>query len=102
MQSMVEGARQTILDPRLLALAPQMRRHLFVDALEHVAHRRLAAGMQRAVASASFCAEITVSRISASACLWRSSDQTPRRMRWFFSLITGSPSGQASDSVFGR
>ena len=38
------------LDPRLLALAPEMRRHLGIDALEHVARRRLAAGMQRAVA----------------------------------------------------
>ena len=37
------------LDPRLLALAPQMRRHGLVDALEHVARRRLAARMQRAM-----------------------------------------------------
>ena len=29
-------------------------------------------------------------------------DQTPRAIRWFFSRSTGSPSGQASDSVFGR
>ena len=37
-------------DSRLLALTAQMRRHLRVDALEHVADRGLAAGMQRAVA----------------------------------------------------
>ena len=37
-------------DSRLLALPSQMRRHFRVDILEHVAHRGLAAGMQRAVA----------------------------------------------------
>src|SRR5687768_5905315 len=33
-----------------LALAADMRRHLGIDALENVAHRRSATGMQRAVA----------------------------------------------------
>src|SRR5271168_3330303 len=39
----------TASDPRLLALTPQMWRHLREYALEHVAGRRLSAGMQRAV-----------------------------------------------------
>ena len=37
--------------PRLLALAAQVRRHLLVDALEHVARRGVRAGVQGAVAS---------------------------------------------------
>src|SRR5690606_39149441 len=36
-------------NPRLLALAAQMGRHGFEHAFEHIARRRLAAGMQRAV-----------------------------------------------------
>src|SRR4029077_6961234 len=42
--------RGMTLDPRLLPLPSQMRRHLGVEPLEHVAHRRLAAGMQGPVA----------------------------------------------------
>src|SRR5690606_14646478 len=36
-------------DPRFLALSPEMRRHLGIDTFKHVAHRRLVAGVQRAV-----------------------------------------------------
>ena len=43
----LRGMAQT---PACLALPAQMRRHLRIDAFEHVAHRRSAAGVQRAVA----------------------------------------------------
>src|SRR6478752_6509235 len=40
---------RAILIPRFLPLAADMRRHLGIDALENIAHRRLAACMQRSV-----------------------------------------------------
>ena len=90
-------------DPRLLALAPQMRRHLGIDVFEHVARRRLAAGMQRAVALGFLLRRdhrvedlglgLRVALVRPDAAL-RSDGSSAGS--------TGSPSGQASDSVFGR
>ena len=90
-------------DSRLLALAAQMRRHLGIDAFEHVAHRRLAAGMQRAVAFGLLLRRdhrVQDLRLGLLVALLR--PDAALTIRWFFSRITGSPSGQASDSVFGR
>src|SRR5690606_17921038 len=39
-----------ILDPQLLSLPPQVRRHLLVDVLEHLRRARHVAALQRAVA----------------------------------------------------
>jgi hypothetical protein len=116
-------------------LAAQMRRHAGIDPFEHVARRRLAAGMKGAVALGLVCDEpmwpdiertikeldersvvqgttkayelkhttaMTVSSTSASAWAWRSSVQVPRTIRCCFKRMTGSPKGQASDSVLGR
>jgi hypothetical protein len=52
--------------------------------------------------SASFCAWITSSRISASDWTWRSSDQMPRAIMCRFSRSMGSPSGKRFQSSAGR
>ena len=88
--------------PCLLALAAKMRRHFGVDALENIAHGGLAAGMQRAVRLGLLLRLDHLVEDLGFRLLCRSSDQTPRTIRCFFSRRTGSPSGQASDSVFGR
>ena len=56
------------------------------------------AGVQRAVALGLLLRGDDLSRTSASDWVWRSSDQTPRGDQMVLSRITGSPSGQASDS----
>ena len=91
------------LDSRLLALAAQMRRHFGIDALEHVARRRLAARMQRAVLFGLLLrGDHVVEDFRLGLLVALLATRRPRRIRWFFSRMTGSPSGHFCDSVFGR
>ena len=96
------------IDQQLVSRAQRGDKRAF-DFLVNKYQRRLARLLSRFIRDPAEIEDALLSPVrqpasstSASACLWRSSLQAPFTIRWFFSRITGSPSGQASDSSFGR